>query len=67
MNLRHQLLVYADDTNLLGESTNIINENTGAWLASIKKTDLEVSTKKIKYIFMYIGTQYRTNIQYGDR
>ena len=29
MNLRHQLLVYADDTNFLGESRNIINENIG--------------------------------------
>jgi hypothetical protein len=33
----HQLLVYADDVNLLGENVNIIESNTKSLLDATKK------------------------------
>jgi hypothetical protein len=49
LNATHQLLVFADDVNILGES---INKNTDIMLEASSKAGLEVNTKKIKYIVM---------------
>jgi hypothetical protein len=46
----HQLLVYADDINLLGENINIINENAEVVLDAGKDVDLEVNAEKTKYM-----------------
>jgi hypothetical protein len=52
LNGTHQLLVYADDMNLLGDDINAIHKNVGTLIDSSKEVDLEVNTKKTKYMFL---------------
>jgi hypothetical protein len=48
----HQLLVYADDVNILGGSVHTIKENAEALILASKKTELEVNADKTKYMVM---------------
>jgi hypothetical protein len=48
----HQLLVYADDVNILGGSIHIIKENAKAILVASKEFGLEVNADKTKYMVM---------------
>jgi len=47
-----QLLVYADDINILGGSIHIIKENAKALVVASKEFGLEVNADKIKYVVM---------------
>jgi hypothetical protein len=49
MNGTHQLLVYADDVNLLGDNINII---ISYLLDASKEIGLKVNEEKTKYMFM---------------
>jgi hypothetical protein len=48
----HQLLVYADDVNILGGSAHTIKENAEALVAASKEIGLDVNADKTKYMFM---------------
>jgi hypothetical protein len=52
MNETHQLLVYADDVNLLGDSANTIKVNTKSLLEASRDVGLEISAEKTKHMIM---------------
>ena len=55
LNGKHQLLVYADDVNMLGENLQTIRENTEIFIKANKGFGLEVNSDKTKYM---ITSQY---------
>jgi len=52
LNGTHQLLVYADDVNILGGSVHTVKENAEALVVASKETGLEVNADKTKYMVM---------------
>ena len=58
MNGKYQLLVYADDVNMLGENLQTVRENTEIFIKASKDIDLEVNSDKIKYMI----TSHQQNI-----
>jgi hypothetical protein len=48
LNSTRQLLVYADDVNILGGSVHTISKNTEALVIASKEIGLEVNTEKTK-------------------
>ena len=58
----HQLLVYADDVNVLGGSVRTIKENSEGLAVASKETGLEVNADKTTYKVMsedQDGGQYK--------
>jgi hypothetical protein len=52
LNGTHQLVVNADDVNILGGSLHTIRKNTEALLIASKEIGLEVNAEKTKYMVM---------------
>jgi len=52
LNGTNQLLVYADDVNILGGSVYTIKENAESVVVASKENGLEVNVDKTKYMVM---------------
>jgi hypothetical protein len=55
LNGAHQLLVCADDVNLLGDNIDTIKKNTQTFTDARKGASLEVNSKKTKYTYMLLS------------
>jgi len=64
LNDTHQLLVYADDDNMLGGSVHTIKENTDALVVATKEIGLEVNADKTKCHIS--SSECGTKSQYKD-
>jgi hypothetical protein len=61
LNGTHQLLVYADDVNLLDNSVNIIKENTEFLLEGSRDVGLEMNAEKTKCVIMSCHLNFGQN------
>ena len=50
LNGKHQLLVYANGVNMLGENLQTVSENTEIFIKACKDIGLEVNSEKTKYM-----------------
>jgi hypothetical protein len=48
----HQLLVYTDDMNLLGDNIDTIKKHTETLIDTSKEVGLEVNAEKPKYMLL---------------
>jgi hypothetical protein len=69
LNGTHQLLVYANNVNILGGSIHTIRKNTDALLIASKEIGLEVNAEKTKYMVMSQDQNAgrNGNIQIGNK
>jgi hypothetical protein len=52
LNGTHQLLVYVDDVNLLGDSVNTVKEKSETLSEASRDIGLEINAEKTKYMIM---------------
>jgi hypothetical protein len=52
LNKTRQLLIYADDINLLGDNINTTKENAKTLLGASRDVGLEINAEKTKYMIV---------------
>jgi hypothetical protein len=52
LNGKHQLLVYLDDVNLVGDNSYTIRKNTETLIDASKEVGLETNVEKTKYMLL---------------
>jgi len=52
LNGKHQLLIYADDVNIVGERVHTIQKNSEDLIVASKENGLEVNADNTQYMFM---------------
>jgi hypothetical protein len=52
LNGTHQILVYADDVNLLGDNIDTLKKNTETLIDVSKEVGLEINVEKTKYMLL---------------
>jgi hypothetical protein len=68
LNVKHQLFVYTDDVNLLGDSVNTIKENSETLLQASRDIDLDINAEKTKYVIMscHLNSGQNQNIRIAN-
>jgi len=61
-----QILVYAEDVNILGGSIYTIKKNAQALVVASMEIGLEANADKTKYMLMSRDSECRTKSQYND-
>jgi hypothetical protein len=65
LNGTHQLLVYADCVNLLGDSINTVKEDSETLSEASRDIGLEINAEKTKYMIVSLS-ELRTEPEYKD-
>jgi hypothetical protein len=66
LNGTHQLLVYADDVNLLGDSVNTTKGNSETLLEASRDIGLEINAEENKVHGYISSSELRTEPEYKD-
>jgi glutaredoxin-related protein len=68
LNGTHQLLVYVEDVNLLGDSVNTKKENSETPLEASRDISLEINAEKTKYMIMssHLNSKQNQNIRIAN-
>jgi hypothetical protein len=71
LNRTHELLVYADDVNLLGDNIGTIKKNTETLIDDIREAGLQENAEKTKYMLssshQNAGQNHDIKIQVDNR
>jgi hypothetical protein len=62
LNGTHQLLIYADNVNLLGDNIDTLKKNTETLMDASKEVGLEVNTEKTKSCHQNVGQNHDIRI-----